>query len=122
MNVILANTGTVVCFRTASPIDEELMLSQFAPYVEKGNIGNLPRFRFYMKLSAVTPEEPFSGQTLPMSIEHDQERRMSLIEASRKNYGHRYQKMAASKSVTGKKGTKKKTSHEANHDDISTLG
>src|SRR5260221_2694624 len=45
-NTILANTGTVICFRTASPIDEDLMLTQFRPLVEKGAIVNLPRFHF----------------------------------------------------------------------------
>ncbi|MDD4136217.1 MAG: type IV secretion system DNA-binding domain-containing protein, partial [Candidatus Shapirobacteria bacterium] len=86
VNVILANTGTIICFRTASPIDEELMLSQFSPYVKKGDIGNLPRFRFYMKLSAVEPEEPFSGETIPIVLDRDEKRLQKLIETSRKNY------------------------------------
>jgi len=92
VNVILANTGTIICFRTASPIDEELMLSQFSPYVKKGDIGNLPRFRFYMKLSAVEPEEPFSGETIPITLDRDPERFKKLIETSRKNYAIVYNK------------------------------
>lgn len=92
VNVILANTGTVICFRTASPIDEELMLGQFAPYITQGEIGNLPRFKFYMKLSAVEPEEPFSGQTLPMSPQGDDNALQERIDASRKNYAIVYQK------------------------------
>jgi hypothetical protein len=92
VNVILANTGTIICFRTASPIDEELMLSQFSPYVKKGDIGNLPRFRFYMKLSAVEPEEPFSGETIPIILDRDEERLSQLIETSRKNYAIVYKK------------------------------
>ncbi len=92
VNVILANVGTVICFRTASPMDEELMLEQFSPYVEKGNIGNLPQYHFYMKLSAVKPEEPFSGITLPIVIERDEEKIQQLIEASRKNYASVYKK------------------------------
>jgi hypothetical protein len=92
VNVILANTGTIICFRTASPIDEELMLAQFSPYVKKGDIGNLPRFRFYMKLSAVEPEEPFSGETIPITLDRDEKRLNQLIEISRKNYAIVYKK------------------------------
>jgi len=92
VNVILANTGTIICFRTASPIDEELMLAQFSPYVKKGDIGNLPRFRFYMKLSAVEPEEPFSGETIPITLDRDPERFKKLIETSRKNYAIVYKR------------------------------
>ncbi|MDD2224754.1 MAG: type IV secretion system DNA-binding domain-containing protein [Candidatus Shapirobacteria bacterium] len=92
VNVILANTGTIICFRTASPIDEELMLDQFSPYVKKGDIGNLPRFRFYMKLSAVEPEEPFSGETIPIVLDRNPERLQKLIEISRKNYAITYKK------------------------------
>jgi hypothetical protein len=90
VNVILANTGTVVCFRTASPIDEELMLSQFNPYVGQNDIVNLPRYRFYIKLSAVEPEEPFSGETLPIVYKHDEKKLKKIIETSRKNYAVEY--------------------------------
>jgi hypothetical protein len=105
VNVILANTGTVVCFRTASPIDEDLMLAQFAPTVHPGDITNLPRYHFYIKLSAVKPEEPFSGITLPIVVSRDSERIEQLIGASRANYAITYQKpkqTAASKAAKPK--------------------
>ncbi|MDO8658924.1 MAG: type IV secretion system DNA-binding domain-containing protein, partial [Candidatus Levybacteria bacterium] len=57
---ILANVGTVVCFKSANPEDEKIMLPQFSPYVKETEIMNLPVFRFYMKISAISPEEPFS--------------------------------------------------------------
>lgn len=104
VNVILANTGTVICFRTASPIDEQLMLDQFSPYVKKGDIGNLPRFKFFMKLSAVEPEEPFSGETIPIVLDRDEGRFNKLIEASRKNWAIAYQK--ESKTVVNQVKTK----------------
>ena len=91
-NVILANTGTVICFRTASPIDEELMIAQFAPYVNQHDIVNLPRYKFYLKLSAVEPEEPFSGETLPMSLIKDEDKIEQLVAASRINYASVYKK------------------------------
>jgi hypothetical protein len=108
VNVILANTGTIICFRTASPIDEELMLSQFSPYVKKEDIGNLPRFKFYMKLSAVEPEEPFSGETIPIILDRDEARLNLLIEASRKNYAITYKKPIQKKSLEVDKKTSKK--------------
>jgi len=92
INVILANVGTVVCFRTASPIDEELMLSQFTPLVTKGNILNLPRFHFYIKLGAKEPQEPFSGETFPVEVKRDEKKIETIIAASQKNYAREYVK------------------------------
>jgi hypothetical protein len=92
VNIILANVGTVICFRTAGLHDEQYMLNQFSPYVEKGELANLPRYSFYMKISAVEPEEPFSGKTLKINIEKDEVKLKRLIEASRKNYATLYEK------------------------------
>jgi len=92
VNVILANTGTVICFRTASPIDEEMILAQFAPALTHGDVGNLPRFQFYMKVSASEPLEPLSGKTIPITAQKDPVKIKRLIEASRKNYATKYSK------------------------------
>lgn len=100
VNVILANTGTMVCFRTASPVDENLMLTQFAPLVERGDISNLPRYRFYMKMAAVKPEEPFTGETLPMAVNRNPEEINRLITASRQNFAILYQRPTAPKVQT----------------------
>ena len=118
VNVILANTGTVVCFRTASPIDGQLMHSQFKPYVDQINIANLPRFKFYIKLSAVEPEEPFSGETLPIAFERDQDKIQRQIEASRKNFAIIYKK-PTSKKLHIKPKTKRNKPKASK--DISTL-
>ncbi len=64
VNVILANVGTVICFRTGNPQDERLLLPLFRPFIEQGEISNLPAFNFYAKLSAVHAQEPLSGQTI----------------------------------------------------------
>lgn len=64
VNIILANVGTVICFRTGNPRDEQLLLPLFEPYIEQGEISNLPAFNFYAKLSAIHSQEPLSGQTL----------------------------------------------------------
>lgn len=93
VNVILANVTTVVCFRSANYIDEELMLNQFAPYVDKGDITNLPKYNFYIKVSAVEPEEPFSGETIYVPLKKETKKTEKLIESSRKNWAIKYQKV-----------------------------
>lgn len=113
-NIILANTGTIISFRTASPMDESILLSQFSPYVEKGEIGNLPRFHFYIKLGAVEPEEPFSGTTLPMQVDHDEERLQTLIQFSRMNYAIEYKSEDKKHTVQVAAKQKKKTTQKVN--------
>jgi hypothetical protein len=71
VNIILANVGTVVCFRTGNPQDEQTLLPMFSPYIHQGEISNLPAFCFYMKLSAIQPQEPLSGQTLLLDDDGD---------------------------------------------------
>jgi len=88
--VTLANTGTVICFRTANPEDEKLILPQFQPYVEKGEIASLPSFRFYMRLGALNPEEPFSGNTTLTTIGENSERVNEVIASSREHYAIKY--------------------------------
>jgi hypothetical protein len=46
INVILANVGTIICFRSGNPADEKLMLPLFSPSLEEGEIANLPSFNF----------------------------------------------------------------------------
>jgi len=86
VNVTLANTGTVICFRTANPQDEKMIIPQFSPYIESGEIASLPSYHFYMRLGALNPEEPFSGVTTPVHIEHSQNRVNEIIKSSRKLY------------------------------------
>jgi hypothetical protein len=64
VNIILANVGTIVCFRTGNPMDEQIVLPLFNPYIERGEIMNLPTFNFYMRLAAVHSQEPLSGVTV----------------------------------------------------------
>lgn len=89
VNIILANVGTVICFRTGNPRDEQLLLPMFAPYVEQGEINNLPAFNFYAKLSAVRPQEPMSGQTLLLEDVGSEELASRAITLSRKTYARK---------------------------------
>lgn len=67
VNIILANVGTVVAFRTGSPKDEELLLPLFEPYIEKGEISNLSAYNFYCRITGVNAQEPMSGETVLIS-------------------------------------------------------
>ena len=61
INIILANIGTLVCFRTASPRDEAMLLPIFSPFIRQGEIANLPAYNFYFKLFADVSAKPSSG-------------------------------------------------------------
>ena len=88
---ILANVSTVVCFRTGSPADERLLLPRFEPFLEKGEIGNLPAYNFYVRLQAKDSLEPFSGETVVLSKnDYSSDVAKSVVDASRKNYGVDY--------------------------------
>lgn len=64
VDIILANVGTVICFRSGSPADERLILPLFIPYIEQGEIANLPAYTFYARIAAVQAQEPMSGNTV----------------------------------------------------------
>lgn len=91
-NVIIANVGTTISFRSANPDDEKLMLPQFAPYIEQGEIANLLSYKFYMKVSAITPREPFSGETILTDLNNDKSKVGELIQSSRDLYAIKYVK------------------------------
>ena len=97
VNITLANTGTVICFRTANPEDERLILPQFMPYVEQGEISNLPAYNFYIKMAAINPEEPFSGVTIPITVKADNDKVKRIIESSRKLYAGTYRSKVINK-------------------------
>lgn len=86
VNVILANVGTVVCFRTASPDDEACMLPVFQPYIKKNEITNLPAFHFFVRIAAIQPHEPTSGVTLLGESASSKKVMRNVIESSRKLY------------------------------------
>ncbi len=90
VHIILANVGTVICFRTSNPADEQLLLPLFRPYIDAGEIMNLPSFNFYMRISTLTPQEPFSGETLLLQTKGDPKAVNHVIVASRANYATAY--------------------------------
>ena len=110
VNVILANVGTVVSFKSANPEDEKIILPQFHPYVDQGEIANLPKYRFYMKVSADNPQEPFSGETILVDIDNDKKKIESLIQSSREHYATEFKNNIVPPKVNGQE---KKTEEEA---------
>lgn len=121
-NVIIANVGTVISFRSANPDDEKLMLPQFAPNIEPGEISNLPSFKFYMKVSANVPEEPFSGQTVLTEVKKDKTWTQELINSSRNLYAKLYVPPDTSKSSEPvKKQGKNEDKKPVINDSISVL-
>ncbi len=64
VDIILANVGTVICFRSGSPSDERMVLPLFSPYINQGEIANLPAYSFYARVAAIHAQEPMSGMTV----------------------------------------------------------
>jgi hypothetical protein len=88
VSIVLANTGTVICFRTGNPQDERLLLPLFQPYIGEGEIANLAPYNFYGRLSATKSQEPLSGSTLLLRTDGSNRTASKVITASRNLYAH----------------------------------
>jgi hypothetical protein len=90
VNNIMTNVGTLICFRSSSPLDEQQLLPRFEPSLQKGEIANLPAYNFYAKLSGgLQPQEPLSGMTLVLGY-GDDDVAQQVAAASRTNYATEY--------------------------------
>jgi hypothetical protein len=90
VDVILANVGTVISFRSGNPTDERLLLPLFQPYLHEGDIASLPSYSFYMRISALKTHKPFSGETLLLEDEGDESMVKRIIRQSRAQYAKAY--------------------------------
>lgn len=86
VDIILANVGTVVCFRSGSPSDERLVIPLFMPFIQQGEIANLPAYSYYVRISAVNAQEPMSGVTVVVNEPGDEAIAERVIDASRQLY------------------------------------
>lgn len=95
VEVIMNNIGTIVCFRTGSSHDENVLFPHFTPYVSEGDIGNLPAYNFYIRIRATEAYEPTSGTTILLKSVTGGSRVGRVIACSRKKYAvkHREQKV-----------------------------
>ena len=111
---IFDNAGTIISFRTANPADERYLLPLFRPYIKEGEILSLPSFNFYMRIAAVNAQEPFSGETILLEDEGDEEMRKRVITTSRENYAKEYVESEIDTSELPKKSEKDTKSKETN--------
>lgn len=94
LKVILANTGTIISFRTNNPTDESTILPLFSPQVEKNEIPNLPSYHFYIKINALKPLDTFTGTFDDFDIPVNMKIREKVIEFSQKTYGRKVEDLA----------------------------
>ena len=87
VDIVLANVGTVITFRTGSPADERLILPLFKPYVSEGELSHLPAYTFYCRISAIEAQEPMSGETVLLDTKPDISVAETVKQASREVYG-----------------------------------
>lgn len=127
VDIILANVGTVVCFRSGSPADERLVLPLFTPFIAQGEITNLPAYSYYVRISAVHAREPMSGVTVVVEEPGSEVIARRVIESSRELYAKKVEEVieparpnSAKKPAAGRK-VKKRHATKRSDDDLSEL-
>lgn len=129
VDIILANVGTVVCFRSGSPSDEQLVLPLFMPFIQPGEIANLPSYSYYVRISAIAAQEPMSGVTVVVNEKGSEPIARRVIESSRLQYAKKMEDNTLEKVPREKKvtATPKKTSKakvkdtKKSSDDLATM-
>lgn len=121
VDIILANVGTVICFRSGSPADERLILPLFYPYIEQGEIANLPAYSFYCRIAAVQAQEPMSGTTMLLDDDGSERLAQQAIEHSRSTYGTQTKDQAVVKKQRMEEQIPRKTTNNTQATPISSL-
>lgn len=106
VNKILANVGTVVAFRSGNPADEQMLLPLFSPFLEHGELANLPTYNFFARLAAVKSQEPVSGTTIVIDEAGSEDIATKVIASSRELYARHYVAKAHSKAISEPKSTR----------------
>lgn len=104
VNIMLANVGTVVTFRTGNPADERTILPLFEPFISRNEIANLSAYNFYARIAAVRSQEPVSGSTIVIEDQGSDVIAERVIESSRALY--------ATKETVGRPAAKKSQSEQ----------
>ncbi|HLZ14965.1 MAG TPA: type IV secretion system DNA-binding domain-containing protein [Candidatus Saccharimonadales bacterium] len=94
VDIILANVGTIVCFRSGSPADERLVLPLFSPFIEQGEIANLPAYSYYVRIAAINAQEPMSGVTVVVEDKGSEAIAKRVVESSRTLYAKKVENEA----------------------------
>ncbi len=87
LDTIVGNSGTMISFRTNSPVDEDKLLPLFSAKVEKGQMQNLPSYNFYIKISALVPQDVFTGEVAKFNVTSDERVADEVIKFSQEQYG-----------------------------------
>ncbi|MDO8619495.1 MAG: type IV secretion system DNA-binding domain-containing protein [Candidatus Daviesbacteria bacterium] len=85
IKIVAGNADTFIAMK-AGPDDEKFILPFMEPEVEKGNIVNLPPYKFFMKVTNDDSEDAFSGKTELLDIRGSDKAAQEVIEYSRKHY------------------------------------
>lgn len=110
LQIILANVGTVISFRTSSVGDEDVILPLLLPQVNKHEISNLPSYHFYVKINALEPQDAFTGEVDDFTLAGDLITKQQVVDSSRTFFGLKpAAPMMAQARVTHKKTTAKVT-------------
>ena len=78
----------------------------FSPYIEPGEISNLPAYNYYARLAAVHTQEPLSGQTLLLESDGDEAVRNEIVKHSRKEFARRREEVSGQES-SGRSSSRK---------------
>jgi hypothetical protein len=89
-DIIMANVGTLVCFRTGSPKDEEILMPLFRPFLNAGEIINQEAYNFYLKTVTIKAKEPMSGRTILIDKKTNKKLVNLVKENSRKHWAKRF--------------------------------
>jgi hypothetical protein len=65
-----------------------MVLPLFSPYIQPGEIANLPTYNFYARLAAIHSQEPLSGETLLLDKASDATIADNVISTSRKHWAN----------------------------------
>jgi len=86
IEIILANCGTLIAFRTGSARDQEYILPFLTPEVAENQLNTLDKYHFYIRIVGTKPQAAFTGQTQKTEIQKDQTNYDKIVALSRKKY------------------------------------
>ena len=87
--ILLANIGTALVFRTGSPADTNLLIPLFNPFLLESDLTNLSTYNFYTRSNAIDTLPPVSGLTKLLDPPSFSGIAAKTIKASRKNFAYR---------------------------------
>ena len=75
-------------------LDERLVLPLFMPFIDQGEIANLPAYSYYVRISAVNAQEPMSGMTIVVEENGSESMAERVLKSSRELYAKKIEEVA----------------------------